>query len=205
MFEFNLLKGFLCFESEKFINNHAAQTAAAQIAAAATAVEEKKGRQEIQIDALLLAYQSIYEAVQLTHQAAQTEAKGMTTNASAQNRLIDWEAGLHFKKSEPRDQLFAVETIETNTKKSMRLILTVVVALCTFFMPRDTLRYRRRWLKKIWKFWKLPTNGFSAVRNILEDNLTLLRQGAQVSETQLNSTIDKTNRVISKVQVCCKC
>lgn len=179
-------------QSEKFINNHAAQTAAAQIAAAATAVEEKKGRQEIQIDALLLAYQSIYEAVQLTHQAAQTEAKGMTTNASAQNRLIDWEAGLHFQNLS-HDQLFAVETIRDKHQINEINPDGSGGPLYIFYTTRH-VEVPKEVAQKDLEDLEITNQQISAVRNILEDNLTLLRQGAQVSETQLNSTIDENQQ-----------
>jgi hypothetical protein len=179
-------------QSEKFINNHAAQAATAQIAAAATAVEEKKGGQEIQIDALLLAYQSIYEAVQLTHQAAQTEAKGMTTNASAQNRLIDWETGLHFQNLS-HDQLFAVETIR-DKHQIHEINPDGSGGPWHIFYTTRHVEVPKEVAQKDLEDLDITNQQISAVRNVLEDNLTLLRQGAQVSETQLNSTIDENQQ-----------
>ncbi len=122
------------------------------------------------IDPLLLAYMEIFQSVQLNHQTAEIQAKSVAVNAQQQEQMINVEAGINFQ----------------------------------------TLRWSQMFTHKKGKTVKKPVSQtdieklqstnqeVSAIRGVIADKITVLRQNAQMNETNLNSVVNESQQSVQQ-------
>lgn len=132
-----------------------------------------------QIDALVYAAMLIFDSVQTDHETARIQAKGLEVNAEAQNRLINREAQLNF------------ETLRWTEMFSNKMILNA-----------DGPNFTHLTIKKVAQtvLSDLSTKNqeISAVRGIMEDQITLMRQEAQVKQAGLNSVLNEDQQAVQQ-------
>lgn len=148
------------------------------------------------MDPLILAYMLIFDSVQTARQSAQIQAKDIQTNALQQNSIIDKEAQLNFQT--------LPWSILHYQKKVQSANGSIIEHVTPWFggWPA-TIRYSMKWFTKkaaatALQQFNTANQEVSAVRGVLEDKLTLLRQNSQVSETNLNSTSDEAQQSIQQ-------
>ena len=122
------------------------------------------------IDPLLLAYMEIFQSVQLNHQTAQIQAKAIAVNAQQQEEMINIEAGINFQTLR-WSQMF--------THKDGKVIEKTVSAVD---------------INKL----QTANQEISAIRGVLADQITVLRQNAQMNETNLNSVVNESQQSVQQ-------
>lgn len=156
------------------------------------------------IDPLLLAYMYIFESVQTGRETAQIQAKSLENNVEAQNKMIREEATKNFYVLR-NSQLYNKVTKTRVQHKTW-----------------DPGCPGTHWIPPHWNYWytthaiqtrwvgkkdvdpdvlaKLEENNqqISATRGIIESQITVLRQDAQIKETNLNSSIDEDQQAIQE-------
>ena len=135
---------------------------------------EEKIKKQPQIDALLLAYLCIFESVQIDRDTAQIQSKGLEASAAAQNKVIALESGVNFAELK-WSQLFTKKIVSGKTKIVPKKVAQTIL---------DNL--------------EMQNQEVSAIRGVMEDHLTVLRQGAQVNETNLNSVMDEDQQSVQQ-------
>lgn len=122
------------------------------------------------IDPLLFAYMEIYQTVQLNHEGAQVQAKTIAANAQQQENMINLEAGYNFE---------TLRWSQVFTYKDGKLTQKTV---------KETV------VEKL----QIDNQEISAIRGVLADQITVLRQNAQMSETNLNSVVNETQQSVQQ-------
>ena len=133
------------------------------------------------IDALLLAFLYIYEAVQIHRDTAAIQAKEIKANVVDQNNLIKEEALLHFDTLLTNEMLFKWGKRKHRKKGQSKF---------TWLPKTDD--------NKILENFNAFNQKIAAQRNIFGDKLTVLKQNVQVEETQINTDVNEDQESISK-------
>lgn len=185
-----------------------------EIQTPATGVENQEPKQKKDhppVDALLLAYMFIFESVQINHQSAAVQAKQIESNASAQNKVIRDEENVnfaHFEKGQ-RDEKIVIITANGGRE----VIDAAQIGSAAFnkilrAIERGTYHGKALPHSKIFTTFTVKTGAMqqlqlknqeiSAVRSVMENKITVLRQSAQVGETNLNSAIDDDEQALQE-------
>lgn len=124
-----------------------------------------------QVDPLIFAYMEIFKSVQLDHETAVTQAKAVAVNAQQQELMIGAEANCNF-------QTLRWSQMFTHNKKGEILKKTVSQT------DIDKLQ--------------TANQEVSAIRGVIADQITVLRQNAQMNETNLNSVVNESQQSVQQ-------
>lgn len=145
------------------------------------------------LDPLELAYIYIFESVQLGHDTAQIQAKGLEVNAAAQNKMIAQEAALKFNTFQ-HSQLY---------HKKWGDVMWSKVNWKNWDgnwndLPR-TYKWERNNVKQsVLDSLQFKNQEISAVRGVLEDKLNVLKQNSSIGMTQLNTVSNESQQSLSE-------
>lgn len=148
------------------------QTEANSPMAGILAPDKNPGQEpNVQVDPLLFAYMEIFKSVQLNHDTAITQAKMIAVNAQQQEQMINIEANVNF-------QTLRWSQMFTHNKKGLTIKKTVSQT----------------------DIEKLQTSNqeISAIRGVIADQITVLRQNAQMNETNLNSVVNESEQSVQQ-------
>lgn len=132
-----------------------------------------------QESALLFAYMEILQSVNLNHETASIQAKELQNNAQAQENIIAQEGNFAFLTL-PQSQLFTtkVELSSTGAAQNVQIPKTVSASVLQNFQEKNQV--------------------VSSVRTVFEDQLTVMRQNAQISETNLNTVMNEDQQSVQE-------
>lgn len=145
----------------------------------APAPSQKGGAGKGQIDPLLLAYMEIFQSVQLGHDTAQIQAKGIAANAQQQEKMINLEAGIQFVTLRWSQMFSKVYWLSSGGGGGVKFV--------TKKISQSVLQQMQSSNQEI-----------SAVRGVIENQLTVTRQNAQVCETNLNSVVNEDQQSVQQ-------
>ncbi len=139
-------------------------------------------------DPLILAYMAIFEAVQINNQSAQVTAKQLQANAYAQSKKIAEENAMNFVLFR-WSQLFSRR-------------LTLWLKQKPNGGPTYVIKNYRIVSKKMGNQtldnFQSQNQEVSAIRAVMEDQISLLRQSGQIYMTNENTTIDEGQQAIQE-------
>lgn len=165
---------------------------------------ENQGSNTDQIDPLLLAYMYIFESVQTGRETAQIQAKSLENNVEVQNKLINEEATKNFYA------LRQSQIYNKVTKTRVKHQTWDPGCPGTHWIPPHwnvwytTHAIQTRWVGKkdvapsVLANFEEKNQEVSATRGIIESQITVLRQDAQIKETGLNSSVDEDQQAIQQ-------
>jgi len=176
--------------------------------------EKKEHKQRM--DALLLAYMMIFESVLTKHRTAQIQAKQVENQVQSEDVLIREENQQNFLQL-TWSQLF--KRLHLDKRNAWSIWMDLVNSKNSlYFLPsaqkEEVMKDCFRIMNHHGKTFKLTVNKkvgttllaainisnleISAVRNNLEDQLTVLRQIIQIGDTDLNSTINEDQQSVQE-------
>lgn len=142
---------------------------------------QKKQENGSGVDPLILAYSMIFHAVQINHETASIKSKEVQANAVAQNKLIDREGVFNFYTLS-KHQLFAKD-VHMNIWNGKHY---VTYAMRTKVAQTDLTQLNTK------------NQEIAALRNQLGDKLTVLQQGSQIKETEVNTVMSENQQSVSQ-------
>ncbi|MCH9627032.1 MAG: hypothetical protein S4CHLAM2_06660 [Chlamydiales bacterium] len=142
--------------------------------------KEKKQENGSGVDPLILAYSMIFHAVQINHETASIKSKEVQANAVAQNRLIDREGAFNFYTL-TKHQLFAPD-VHINIWNGGHYVT---------YAPKTVAQTDLTQLNT-------KNQEIAALRNQLGDKLTVLQQGSQIKETEVNTVMSEDQQAVSQ-------
>lgn len=162
-------------------------------------VENKKRGKKQQIDALLLAYMYIFQSVQIDHESAVIQAKRIENNALEQSQLIREEGAFQFETLK-HSQLYQTFYFGSAAEAVMFEKMIPHTGWVIHKTPGGRIMaYIPKTISSAVLGNMSSTNLYiSAERSIMEDKLSVLRQGAQVGETNLNSVTDEDQQSVQQ-------
>ena len=122
------------------------------------------------VDPLLLAYMEIFQSVQLSHKTAEIQAKSIAINAQQQEKMINIEAGINFQ----------------------------TLRWSQMFTHKNGLSVRKTVLQTDIEKLQTHNQEISAIRGVIADQITVLRQNAQMNETNLNSVVNESQQSVQQ-------
>ena|ERR1700722_6417788 len=136
------------------------------------------------MDALLVAYFLIFNSVQLGHDTALVQAKGLQSNALAQNQLIGLESDQEFSVLR-QSQLYDIkhDMVFADAPPAGCIVQNTPGGGNIVFIPKPVSQADL-------DANNLTNQQITGNRGVLEDQISALRQDAQIKETALNSTSD---------------
>lgn len=161
-------------------------------------------KNEQQLDATIIAYMMILEAVKIQRDSAELQSSYLEANAQAQQQLIDEQSQLQYKDVE-RSALYHTVYDEYDSKyyssisggsshasaESMSKMGTSAKILGSHEELKDDADITLRTLE-------LENQLVAQKISFIDDKFSLARQRAQLSETDLNTDINKNQQAVQE-------
>jgi len=159
--------------------------------------QEEAKSETIQPDALLLAYFSIYEAVQYGNDTARIQAKDLEDNAIAQNRVIAEASEVHFETFGNLINQARASAMKTIQFRNAVYGLTGGAISKTdeakIIQKKESSLITPTLLERV----NTTNQSRQALASLFTDKLTVMRQVANVGSSNENADLDNVSQGIS--------